>query len=163
MHVLVAYGTKMGGTEEIAKRIAGILKAEHFSITVRSAKDMPHPEDFDAVVLGSAIYAMRWRREAIQLLKRLSRAGFTRPVWLFHSGPISDDEASDPQKFPSAVQKLAAGLDVRDRVTFGGRLTDDAKGFIARSMVKQGRSGDWRDFDQIELWAKEIAADLGRI
>ena len=124
---------------------------------------MPHPEDFDAVVLGSAIYEMRWRREAIQLLKRLNRAGFTRPVWLFHSGPISDGEATDPQKFPSVVQKLAAGLDVKDRITFGGCLTDDAEGFIARSMVKQGRSGDWRDFDQVELWAKGIAADLGRI
>jgi hypothetical protein len=28
-------------------------------------------------------------------------------------------------------------------------------------MVKQGRAGDWRDFSQIEVWAKGIAAELG--
>ena len=162
MHVLIAYGTKMGGTKEIAKRIADTLSAENFAVTLRDAKEMTHPEDFDAVVLGSAIYAMRWRRPAIRLLKNLNRAGFTRPVWLFHTGPLGDDEANDPQEFPPNVEKLTAGLDVRGRITFGGRLPEDATGFIARSMVKQGRSGDWRDFSEVEVWAKEIARVLGQ-
>ena len=162
MHILVTYGTKMGGTAEIAKRIASTLAAEQFSVTVRPAKQAPNPEEFDAVVVGSALYAMRWRREAVRVLKRLATAGFERPVWLFHSGPISDEEARDPQQFPAGVEKLAGMLDVRDRVTFGGRLAEDAGGFIARSMVKQGRAGDWRDFSQIEVWAKDIATELGR-
>lgn len=162
MHVLVTYGTKMGGTAEIAKRIANTLTDENFSATLRPARDVEHPEEFDAVVLGSAVYSLRWRRDAVRILKTLTRAGFTRPIWLFHSGPIGDEQANDPQKFPAKVMKLAADLDVRDRITFGGRLPEDASGFIARSMVKQGRAGDWRDFSQIEVWAKEIAAELGR-
>ncbi len=161
MHVLVAYGSKMGGTKGIAKKVADTLAGEHFAVTLRSAGDMLHPEEFDAVILGSAIYATRWRREAVRLLGRLSRAGFDRPIWLFHSGPIADDGSQDPQEFPAKVEKLAVHLNVKDRVTFGGRLPKDATGFIARSMVKQGRSGDWRDFDQIEVWAKDIARELG--
>ncbi len=161
MHVLVTYGTKMGGTAEIAKRIANTLTEEHFSVTLRSAKDVEHPEEFDAVVLGSAIYALRWRRDAIGILRQLSRADFGRPIWLFHSGPIGDDQAEDPQAFPAKVERLAANLNVRGRITFGGRLPEEATGYIARSMVKQGRAGDWRDFSQIEVWAKEIAAELG--
>ena len=162
VHILVTYGTKMGGTAEIARRIADTLGEEDFSVTLRRAKQAKHPEKFDAVVVGSALYALRWRREAVRVLKRLATAGFRRPVWLFHSGPIGDEEARDPQKFPAVVEKLAGMLDVRDRVTFGGRLAEDAGGFIARSMVKQGRAGDWRDFSQVEVWAKDIAAELGR-
>ena len=162
MHVLVTYGTKMGGTAEIARRIAETLSAEHFSVTLRAAKDTEHPEEFDAVILGSAIYSLRWRRDAIGVLRQLHRAGFSRPVWLFHSGPIGDDQADDAQRFPAKVDKLATSLDVRGRTTFGGRLPDDASGFIARSMVKQGRAGDWRDLGQVEVWAKDIAAALGR-
>jgi menaquinone-dependent protoporphyrinogen oxidase len=163
VHVLVTYGTKMGGTAEIAKRIADTLGAENFSITLRPAKQAQHPEEFDAVVVGSALYALRWRREAVRVLKRLATAKFERPVWLFHSGPIGDQEAGDRQKFPARVEKQAELLDVRDRATFGGRLAEDARGFIARSMVKQGRAGDWRDFEEIDLWAKGIALDLGRL
>ena len=71
MHILVTYGTKMGGTKEIAKRISETFKNEHFSVTLREAKDMEHPEEFDAVVLGSAIYALRWRRDAIRVMKQM--------------------------------------------------------------------------------------------
>ena len=101
MHVLVVYGTKMGGTKEIAERISDTLGNEHFTVTLRSAQDMPHPEDFDAVILGSAIYALRWRREAVRALKRLNRLNYSGPVWLFHSGPITDEDATDPQQFPA--------------------------------------------------------------
>lgn len=161
MHVLVAYGSKMGGTKGIAKKVADTVTAEHFTVTLRSAGEMLHPEEFDAVILGSAIYATRWRREAVGLLKRLSKAGFDRPIWLFQSGPIDDDGAPDPPKLPAKVEKLSVNLEVKGRATFGGCLPEDATGFTARSMVKQGRSGDWRDFDQIEVWAKDIARDLG--
>lgn len=160
MHVLVAYSSKMGGTEGIAKKVADTLTGEHFTVTLRSAGEVPNPEEFDAVILGSAIYGARWRRASVRLLRRLSRAGFDRPVWLFHSGPIADDIAQDPQPFPAKVEKLAVDLSVKDRKTFGGRLPDDAKGAIAQSMVKQGRSGDWRDLDQVGVWAKEVGRVL---
>lgn len=161
MHVLVTYGTKMGGTAEIAKRIADTLDAEKFSVTVRPAKQAQHPEEFDAVVAGSAVYSLRWRREAVRTLKRLTATGFKRPVWLFQSGPLGDEQDDDLQKFPAKVEKLASMLDVRGSTTFGGRLPEDADGFIASSMVKQGRAGDWRDFEEIDLWAKGIARELG--
>ena len=160
MHVLVTYGTKMDGTKEIAQRIADTLGGEHFHVTLSAARDTTRPEKFDAVVLGSAVYALRWRPDAIRLLRRLSNLSYTRPVWLFHSGPIRDDEADEPQKFPTKVKRLAENLDARGWATFGGRLPEDATGYVAKSMVKQGRAGDWRDFDEIELWAKEIAQQL---
>ncbi len=161
MHVLVAHATKMGGTAGIAEKIAEVLQAEKLTVTLRPAAAVEHAEDFDAVVLGSALYALRWRRPAVRLLKRLSNAGFDGPVWLFHSGPLGDEESGQPQAFPSKVEILAEPLDVRGTATFGGRLPTDARGFIASSMVKQGRSGDWRDMEEVRIWAKEIAVGLG--
>jgi hypothetical protein len=44
-------------------------------------------------------------------------------------------------------------------VTFGGRLTPDARGFPASAMAKK-RSGDWRNPSRIRAWAADIACAL---
>lgn len=44
-------------------------------------------------------------------------------------------------------------------VTFGGRLTRDARGLPASAMAKK-HSGDWRRTDLIVAWASEIARAL---
>jgi len=44
-------------------------------------------------------------------------------------------------------------------VTFGGRLSPDARGFPASAMAKK-HSGDWRNRDRIRGWAKDIATAL---
>jgi menaquinone-dependent protoporphyrinogen oxidase len=43
---------------------------------------------FDAFVIGSAVYGMRWRKQATDFARRnrALRAGW--PVWLFSSGPL---------------------------------------------------------------------------
>ncbi len=46
-----------------------------------------------------------------------------------------------------------------DHATFGGRLTADAKGFLASAMAKK-RSGDWRNQERIRAWAGGIARAL---
>lgn len=160
MHLLVTYSSKMGGTAEIAKRIADTLRAEKYSVTIRPANQVQHPSEFDAVILGSALYSLRWRRDAVGVLRKLVRAGFSRPVWLFHSGPLGDEEASEPQDFPRKVMELSRNLDVRGRATFGGRLPEDARGFIAGNMARNGRAGDWRDLELVDVWAKDIARQL---
>ncbi|GHA02734.1 hypothetical protein GCM10010303_09900 [Streptomyces purpurascens] len=42
----------------------------------------------------------------------------------------------------------------------GGRLEGDVKGRIARMIVKSGKGGDYRDFEQIGTWATMVARDL---
>jgi menaquinone-dependent protoporphyrinogen IX oxidase len=62
----------------------------------------------------------------------------------------------------SAAQRMP-DLDSYDVVvahmTFGGRLTPDAKGFPASAMAKKV-AGDWRDEESVRLWATSIAASL---
>ncbi|MEZ5143227.1 MAG: hypothetical protein R2726_12020 [Acidimicrobiales bacterium] len=44
-------------------------------------------------------------------------------------------------------------------MTFGGRLPADAKGFPASAMAKD-HAGDWRDHDQVQAWAGDVAREL---
>jgi len=159
--VLVAYGTKMGGTAGIADRVADTLRGRGHQVTLAPAGKVPRRMGWDAVVVGSGLYAGRWRGEAVRLLKRLARPG-EKPerVWLFHSGPLGDEHADDPVALPKKVQRLSAKLSAEDVVTFGGRLAADAGGFVAKAMARNDLAGDWRRLDHAEAWANSIAGSL---
>jgi menaquinone-dependent protoporphyrinogen oxidase len=161
--VLVAYGSKMGGTAGIAERIADTLRGRGHQVTLVPAGEGPKDRAWDAVVLGSGLYAGRWHKDALRFLRRLAKAS-QKPsrVWLFHSGPLGDEHADDPEPAPAKVQALAARLGAEDVVTFGGRFrAEDASGFIAKAMAKGNVLGDWRRLDHAEAWANSIAGELG--
>ena len=69
--ILVAYGTKYGATAEIAERIGAALRDAGADAEVRRAREVRSLDGYDAVVLGSAVYMARWRRDALRLLRRL--------------------------------------------------------------------------------------------
>ncbi|MFC3890780.1 flavodoxin domain-containing protein [Lentzea rhizosphaerae] len=157
--ILVAYATKMGGTKEIAEAIAARIRAASHEVTVLDAADVGSVADYKAVVLGSALYAGRWRPEAVKLLKRNADLLARRPVWLFHSGPLGTDLSA--QKAPRKVQELATRIGADQPFTFGGRLTGQtAVGFLAKKMANGPMAGDYRDWDAIDLWAYKIAQHL---
>lgn len=157
--ILVAYATKSGSTKEIAEVIAEQIRHAAHEVTVLDAADVRSVEPYKAVVLGSALYAGRWRREAVKLLTRNEKLLARRPVWLFHSGPIGPQQV--PQRAPRKVREIAARIGADEPVTFGGRLTSEtAVGFIARKMARTSMAGDFRDWDEIRLWAYVISERL---
>ena len=107
--VLVAYGSKMGGTTGIAEKIAETLSERGLDVTLQPAGEAKAKQGYDAAVVGSGLYAGRWVKHAVRLLKHLRRAGVSR-VWLFHSGPLGDDMADEPQKAPGSVARLIEEL-----------------------------------------------------
>ena len=157
--VLVAYGTKMGGTTAIAERIGEVLVNRGNDVTLVEASRARLADGYDAAVIGSGLYAGMWRSPAKRLVRTIARKAPSTPLWLFHSGPLGD-ESDQPQPFPKWLLELEGGLEVRHKATFGGILGDNAKGFIAKSMVKNGRGGDFRDMEAIGAWAEKIADQL---
>jgi menaquinone-dependent protoporphyrinogen oxidase len=159
-NVLVAYGTKNGATAGIAKIIAEELRDQGASVDVREAGTMRSLDGYDAVVIGGALYTGRWHHAARRLVRRQSAALRQRPVWLFSSGPL--DDSADRSDIPPVAQAAAAvaATNARGHATFGGRLAEGARGFLARSMVSHGRGGDFRNPERIRAWAKAIAQEL---
>ena len=82
--VLVTYGSRMGSAAQIPEAIADVLRARGFAVTLLPAHQVHSVAPYDGVVLGSAIYAGRWRREATQLLAR-ERIGL-KPVPVTFAG-----------------------------------------------------------------------------
>jgi menaquinone-dependent protoporphyrinogen oxidase len=157
--VLVAYGTKMGSTAEIAECIADTLREEGLEVEVRDAAKAAGADGYDGVVVGSAVYMARWRPEVIRFLKREKRYLASRPVWLFHDGPLDRQPEHASQPLPKDVAELAAFIGVQDAVTFGGRLDEHPEGFLARRMAPH-MAGDFRDWDAIDSWARKVASGV---
>src|SRR5688572_15152491 len=70
MRVLVAYGSKSGGTEGLARSIGEGLAAAGHEVAVRPAGDIDGLGGWDAVVVGGAIYGWRWYRPARRFVRR---------------------------------------------------------------------------------------------
>ncbi|MDX3458619.1 flavodoxin domain-containing protein [Streptomyces sp. ME02-8801-2C] len=158
--ILVTYGSKYGSTAEIAQRIGEVLTKEGLTADVRPAADVADLAPYDAVVLGSGLYAGRWHRDARRFARRHRRALVRRPVWLFSSGPLDASAAQREIPPTPGVRHIADQVAAHGHVTFGGCLEGDVKGPMARMIVNSGKGGDFRDFEQIAAWATTVAQNL---
>src|SRR3954471_17837989 len=105
--ILVTYSSRMGGTREIAEAIADELTETDHTVTCAPCDEAPDADTFDAVVIGSALYVRRWRRDALHYLRRQAPPLATRPTYLFQSGPAGNDpEPRPPTATPRAVRHL---------------------------------------------------------
>ncbi|QRP43633.1 flavodoxin domain-containing protein [Amycolatopsis sp. FDAARGOS 1241] len=155
--VLVAHAGKNGGTREIAEVISEELRALGHHVDTRDAADVADVTPYSAVVVGSALYYSRWRPSAVRLLQLHADALLERHVWLFHSGPCGPGAGLAHVSLPANVALLAARIDAERTTTFGGRLDPaTAHGLLARLMARGPRAGDFRDWDLIRKWARDI-------
>jgi menaquinone-dependent protoporphyrinogen oxidase len=164
-NVLVAYASKHGATAEIAEAIATTLREAGLDADCREAGGVEELDGYDAVVLGSAVYIGRWRREAKWFLRRHGSTLATHPLWVFSSGPVGEDSEEKDSSWvePPRIVKRVEKLGARQHVVFGGQLPEEPHGFIERAMVEgtPAELRDRREWDEIRSWATEIATELG--
>ena len=118
---------------------------------------------YEAVILGSSVYASGWHGDARQFAHRFAGRFTDRPVWLFSSGPL--DTSADRGALPPGHHAEVAlkELPAREHVTFGGRMTAEAHGWIgvmARQLAREGHAGDFRNPERVRAWARSVAAQL---
>ncbi len=159
MSILVTYGSKCGGTEGLAEMVAEGLREEGFTVDVAAARQVNRVDDYDGVIVGGALYAFRWHRDARRFVKRHAAELRRRPTYFFSSGPLDDSAASKDIPPVRSVAVLMRRVAALGHVTFGGRLSPDAKGFAASAMAKK-QAGDWRDGEKVRTWVGSIAAEL---
>jgi len=157
MRALVAYGSKMGGTRGLAEMVGQALERSLFVVDVCPAAEVGSTRGYDLVVVGGALYANRWHRDAARFVQRHRGELRDRDVWFFSSGPL-DDSATEREIHPVAqVRRLMAKVGAEGHATFGGRLDENPPGFMARSMAEK-MAGDWRDQAQVDRWVADMAA-----
>jgi menaquinone-dependent protoporphyrinogen oxidase len=165
MNVLVTAASRHGSTREIAEAIGQELAARDIRVVVLEPAEVRDIREYDAVVLGSAVYAGRWLEPATALVARSGAAFDGRPVWLFSSGPVGDPSRKLVQKMgadPVDLPAIERATRSRSHRTFAGRLERRRLSIpqrIALTIVR-GFEGDFRDWPAIRLWASEIADAL---
>lgn len=163
--VLVAYATKYGATKEIAEKIGQVLGQAGLRADVLPADRVGDLAPYSAVVLGSAVYIGRWRKEATKFLTANESVLAQKPVWLFSSGPTGEGaplELTKGWRLPGKLQLIADRIAPRDIALFHGAAELSKMNVIERWMVRNIKAaiGDFRDWEAITSWAKGIAAAL---
>jgi menaquinone-dependent protoporphyrinogen oxidase len=159
--VLVAYASKYGGTAEIAEALAAAMREKGVDAVAQQAAEVTDLAGYRAAVVGSGVYAGRWAGDARRFVRKHRDALRAMPTWLFCSGPTGGspkDDAAVAAAGPGVVDTSMRKIDVgaRGHATFAGRVGDGMGGPFERFVPK----GDWRDFDQIATWGRQIAAEL---
>jgi len=119
MAVLVTYASKHGATEGIARFIAERLRERGMDVEARpvdAVGEIGHP---DAIVLGSAVYAGSWMKQAKAFVEDHAEELSRVPVWLFSSGPVGDTK--DVGVADEQLEELKV-LSARDHHLFAGAL-----------------------------------------
>lgn len=160
--VLVAFASKYGSTAEIADKIGEILKANSLNADVLEVNRVASLRDYEAVVLGSAVYIGKWRKDAVRFMKIYENDLKTKRVWIFSTGPTGQ---GDPEKLlegwnlPENLKSVVESINVEDVKVFHGSLDMDKLSGLHRFMIKKVKApvGDFRVWEDIDAWAKGIA------
>lgn len=158
--ILIAFASRHGATAEIAAAVGRRLDEARFATTVRSADVVSGLSGFDAVIIGSAVYMGRWLPAARDLIAGHGTELRAMPTWLFSSGPIGTPARPEADSGDGdALRKEIAAVGYH---RFTGRLDRKLLSFTERATTRLvgAEEGDFRDWDDIRLWADSIAAHL---
>lgn len=165
LKVLVSAATMHGSTEVIAEEIGHSLTEHGFDVTVAPPAQVRSAREYDAVVIGSAVYMGHWLAPAKDLAARLGDTAAGRPVWLFSSGPVGKPEGKMARAMaaePAEVAQLRAATRARGHHIFPGRLDPKDLPALQRAstLLFPGLKGDFRDWGEVRQWADAIAREL---
>ncbi|MCZ2816112.1 flavodoxin domain-containing protein [Modestobacter sp. VKM Ac-2984] len=164
--VLVTVASRHGSTAEIAAAVVRHLQESPagrrcgLRAVAVPVERRPDPSSYDAVVLGSAVYAGRWLEPARHYAAEHATALRGRPVWLLSSGPIGAPPF--PPDEPHDAEPIGASVGARGHRVLPGRLDRALLGIGELAMVTALRApvGDFRDWAATQAWAEEIAEAL---
>ncbi len=157
MKVLVTAASRHGTATEIADHIGAILKESELEVEILAPDAVTSLDGYDAVVLGSGVYAGRWLGPAKEFVSRYEAALRQRRVFLFSCGPLG--EPLKPEGDPDDVAAVMLATEAVEHRLFPGRLNKADLGMPEKLVVAAVRApyGDFRDWQDIDGWARDIA------
>jgi menaquinone-dependent protoporphyrinogen oxidase len=160
VNILISVASRYGSTNEIAAVIGQELRGAGHTVDIYSPDDVRSLEPYDAMIVGSAVYAGNWLPVARDFVHQHRARLAQVPVWLFSSGPLGDDP--QPKGDPDQIPELMAAIGAREHTVFVGKLDKGNLGLGERlvSRIVGAPEGDFRDWDAIRNWARSIALAL---
>ncbi len=174
LKALVAVASPQGSTTQVGRAIATELRQAGIAADLRDVREVASIDEYDAVVVGSAIHSHHWMRTAQSLVERHREILKLRPTWLFSSGMLAvDTQSSWPNAYPRGMAELALSVNAREHRIFAGRrampepkplwaLFGRLAVWVASRTepVPEGytlTAGDFRDWPAIHAWGRRIA------
>ncbi len=157
-NVLVAVASKYGATHEIAEAIGRKLRERCLETHVQRVDRLVDLDEYDAFILGSAVYAGHWLEPARRLVDERGHELVDRPIWLVSSGPIGDPPRPSAEEAVQ-IDAIVAATRAEEHRVFPGKLDKSRLSFAERALVFAFRAneGDFRDWEAIATWAAGIA------
>jgi menaquinone-dependent protoporphyrinogen oxidase len=152
MRVLVTTASDESAMQ-IGARIGAVLGGRGHEVDLRSPDDVIHIDDYDVVVLGSALDNGHWQDEARLLVLRAEGELAARPVWLFSSEAALD---ASPDTVLDVTEVMSATHAFEHR-TFRATGDRSTSGVVTAVLVPDDDGDPWNDVDR---WAISIADSI---
>lgn len=160
--LLVAYYTETNTTKEIAETIGRTADKNEWECDIKALSDISSVKDYDAVLIGAPVHAMKWVPEANtfvekhhETLRKIPTAFYAVAYMLNCSRPLFR------KLIRKSLDKACGIVTPVKTAMFDGRVESEFPAFARLIFgVKQGTAKDLRDWKAIEAWARNFIEEL---
>lgn len=164
--VLVVYGSRCGGTAEIAQCIGEAVTDWGGEAVVCPVREAPGAEAFDAAIIGGAARFGRLLPEVVAYARKQAVVLSWLPTAYFLSAMTLREDS--PENRRQAESYLRPLIEVHEPVSLGlfggivdyGRLPRLLGFMLAHDRAHSLPEGDYRDWAQIREWAAGLAEGM---
>lgn len=170
--ILIAYDTIHGSTAEVAERIGEDLCSMGFQVDVRLALHVAAVDEYDGVIIASAVYEFQWLPDSLAFLEKNRHALAAVPTAVFIVGASMSQDTPEtraavqksfvdpvlskfPEITPVSIGLFGGAFDfTKEQYTLFEKIVLRILGNILHLPDKN--KADWRDWDTIHSWAEEV-------
>ena len=179
MRALVAYGTRWGSTEAVAKELTSLLRkrgqpTDMLDLGKNETADL---EAYDMVIIGSGIAYGSWSKGALRFLEKNARTLSEKRLAMF---ACCGDLLFDPSKAEEHERKYLQDVARRYELEpfslglFGGVIDFERYSFLVKGILNMRNAGkkgmkemgidpekpyDFRDWEKIRAWGNGLLED----
>jgi menaquinone-dependent protoporphyrinogen oxidase len=179
LRALVAYGTRWGSTEAVAKELTSLLRkmgrtTDMLNLDRNEKTDL---EAYDMVVIGSGIAYGSWSKGALKFLERNSPALSEKRLAMF---ACCGDLLFDPSRADEYERRYLRDVARRYELEpfsmglFGGAIDFERYSFLVKGILSMWNAGkkdmrergidpekpyDFRDWEKIRSWGECLLED----
>lgn len=178
MKALVVYGTRYGTATEIAQEIGKIITEQDVETDIVDARGLKNFDisDYDLIIVGSGIKIGKWTKSSLKFLKDYKEELAHKNVALFVTCGAANKEETKQEGWEKYLIKVAEDNLINKPLDLGlfgsvydpeanqGLMFKMVNRSIKKDLEKQGidatKRHDYRDWDEIRLWSKNLVTKI---